>query len=141
MTEQEAIKEFKERLSIEDYKKYVPEYYEAMEIAVSALEGIRQYRDLGTVKELREMKESALSGLELANIWAALEKLKKYEAIGTEEELREVMEKQRAKKPILNKTMNIYFCPVCERRINHAHSMFCSGCGQAIDWNEGEQIY
>lgn len=38
MTEQEAINEFKERLAIPDYKKSIPKYYEAMEMAVKALE-------------------------------------------------------------------------------------------------------
>lgn len=38
MTEQEAINEFKERLAIPDYKESIPKYYEAMEMAVKALE-------------------------------------------------------------------------------------------------------
>lgn len=38
MTEQEAINEFKERLAIPDYKQSIPKYYEAMEMAVKALE-------------------------------------------------------------------------------------------------------
>ena len=38
MTEQEAIKIFKDRLELTDYRKQVPEYYEAMELAVKALE-------------------------------------------------------------------------------------------------------
>lgn len=58
-------------------------------LILNALEELQQYRALGTVEKLKIMKESALSGLELANIWAALEQLKKYEAIGTLEELRE----------------------------------------------------
>ena len=37
MTESEAIKQFKERIDIPDYKKQIPEYYEAMEIAINAL--------------------------------------------------------------------------------------------------------
>ncbi len=57
MTEQEAIKEFQERLAIEDYKKDIPEYYAAMEMAVSSLSEIQQYRALGTVEELREARE------------------------------------------------------------------------------------
>ncbi len=61
-----------------------------------------------------------------------------YAKLGSVKELREAMEKQRAKKPILNKTVNIYFCPICERRVNYAHSMFCSGCGQAIDWRKND---
>lgn len=38
MTYQEAIQQFKERLAIQDYKEQIPEYYEAMELAVKALE-------------------------------------------------------------------------------------------------------
>ncbi len=80
---------------------------------------IQRYRALGTVRQVEDF---------IAD-W------RKYRELGNLEELREAREKQMAKKPILNKTMNIYFCPVCERRVNHAHSMFCSGCGQAINWD------
>ena len=38
MTVQEAIREFKLRLAIPDYKKQIPEYYQAMDIAVQSLE-------------------------------------------------------------------------------------------------------
>ena len=38
MTADEAIKQFEERLQIPDYKTQIPEYYEAMELAVEALE-------------------------------------------------------------------------------------------------------
>ena len=38
MTDSEAIMKFKERLAIDDYKEQIPEYYEAMELAIKALE-------------------------------------------------------------------------------------------------------
>ena len=38
MTESEAIEQFKERLTITDYKEQIPEYYKAMELAIKALE-------------------------------------------------------------------------------------------------------
>lgn len=38
MTVQEAIKQFEERLKIQDYKEWISEYYEAMELAIKALE-------------------------------------------------------------------------------------------------------
>ena len=38
MTNSEAIVVFKERFAIPDYKKQIPDYYEAMELAVNALE-------------------------------------------------------------------------------------------------------
>lgn len=53
MTEQEAIKEFEERLAIADFKDDIPEYYEAMELAVKSLEEIQQYRAIGTPEECR----------------------------------------------------------------------------------------
>ena len=44
MTIKEAIEQFKERLAITDYRKQIPEYYEAIEMAVEALEKADKYR-------------------------------------------------------------------------------------------------
>ena len=38
MTTQKAIEQFKERLLITDYREQIPEYYEAIETAIEALE-------------------------------------------------------------------------------------------------------
>ena len=38
MTNKEAIEQLKERLAITDYRQQIPEYYEAIEMAVEALE-------------------------------------------------------------------------------------------------------
>lgn len=57
MTEQEAIKEFEERLAIADFKDDIPEYYEAMELAVKSLKEIQQYRAIGTPEECRAAME------------------------------------------------------------------------------------
>ena len=38
MTNKEAIEQLKERLAITDYRQQIPEYYEAIELAVEALE-------------------------------------------------------------------------------------------------------
>ena len=38
MDRKEAIAEFKERLAITDYKEHIPEYYEAIELAIEALQ-------------------------------------------------------------------------------------------------------
>ena len=85
MTEQEAIEQFKERLSIEEYRHQIPEYYEAMELAVKSLEEIRQYRAIGTVEELQkaekeedilkfyycDSEDSYLVGLRIGNFYYA----------------------------------------------------------------------
>ena len=44
MTIKEAIEQFKERLAIPDYRQQTPEYYEAIEMAVEALEKADKYR-------------------------------------------------------------------------------------------------
>ena len=51
MTDQEAIKEFEERLAIADYRDNIPKYYEAMELAVKDMKEIQQYRSIGTPEE------------------------------------------------------------------------------------------
>ena len=44
MTNKEAIEQFKERLAITDYRRQIPEYYEAIEMAVDALKNADKYR-------------------------------------------------------------------------------------------------
>ena len=44
MTNEEAIEQLKERLAITDYRQQIPEYYEAIEMAVEALEKADKYR-------------------------------------------------------------------------------------------------
>ena len=44
MTNKEAIEQLKERLAITDYRKQIPEYYEAIEMAVDALEKADKYK-------------------------------------------------------------------------------------------------
>ena len=44
MMNKEAIEQFKERLAITDYRQQIPEYYEAIEMAVEALEKADKYK-------------------------------------------------------------------------------------------------
>ena len=44
MTNKEAIEQFKKRLAITFYRKQIPEYYEAIEMAVDALKKADKYR-------------------------------------------------------------------------------------------------
>lgn len=57
MTEQEAIGQFQERLAIEEYRQQIPEYCEAMELAVKSLEEIQKYRAIGTPDVFRATVE------------------------------------------------------------------------------------
>lgn len=66
----------------------------------------------------------------------ALEEIQEYRAIGTANECREARERQKEKKPILNENVNIMFCPICERKVKRKFDLYCSGCGQKLDWSE-----
>ena len=68
----------------------------------------------------------------------ALEEAQQYRAIGTPEECRAAVEKQAEKKVLHNEKAKRYFCPICERKCNYMHSLYCSGCGQKLDWSDEE---
>ena len=80
MTIDEAIKQFEERLQIPDYKTKIPEYYEAMELAIKVFEEIQQYRELGTVEEIADCIKQSEEEFNM---------LIEYLHIGTIEELKE----------------------------------------------------
>ena len=82
---------------------------------------------------------------------SAMQELEKYKKFGTLEEVREAVEKQKAKKPILDKPLMILECPSCgnylQKVVDYEGStdgfiqMYCSNCGQKIDadWTEVEE--
>lgn len=61
-------------------------------------------------------------------------------------EIIKALEKQIPKEPIINQEYEKtgakeYICPVCKRTAWYSlrkHQKFCSECGQAFDWGEGE---
>ncbi len=147
MTDNEAIKEFEERLSIEGYKKYIPEYYAAMETAISALEEIQQYRALGTVEELRELVAKGKAYGQVA--WERNIAISQLEEIGCSlgekmDEAKEATEKQKVKKPFVQRTYEktLYKCPCCKKVFVEAYEnsqkgyipKYCEMCGQSIDF-------
>lgn len=93
------------------------------------LEELQQYRAIGAPEELQDMK---------SNYFEALSDWRQYRKIGTLEECRAAMEKQAEKKVLHNEKAKRYFCPICERKCNYMHSLYCSGCGQKLDWSDEE---
>lgn len=93
-------------------------------------------------KILSGTKQEVLSNIEMINlldtILVSLQKARKYIDIGTVEECREAIEKQAEKKVLYNEKAKRYFCPTCERKCNYMHSLYCSGCGQKLDWSDEE---
>ena len=82
MTENEAIELLNSFYEMD-------EMYAAAQVAIQALEEIQQCRAIGTVEELKSMKENgAFTGVELAQLAAMQMRLKEYSAIGTIEEFK-----------------------------------------------------
>ena len=58
--------------------------------------------------------------------------------VATEEDYKFLViavDKQKALEPKLNKESNVFFCPECERRAKKNYDLYCSGCGQKLDWS------
>ena len=133
MTEYEAIEELK------CYRAQSGTAYpEEIELAIKALEENQQYRAIGTVDELKQLKENgAFTGLELVQLASKLMKIKEYIAIGTPDECRAAVDKQNAKKvgePYINYYGNKKAeCLNCHCSVLHP-SNYCKFCGQKLDW-------
>lgn len=108
-----------------------------LKTAISAMQELKEYHKLGTLEEMKLLKATHLTGVELAQISCALKQLAEYEKIGTLEEVREAVEKQKRKKPCASN--RCYVCPHCglvtSLKIKHN---YCDACGQHIDWSEEE---
>ena len=145
MTPEEAIELLKGMQSpLEDYAelvgapafayghKYVYPYPQdyAIEEAIEVLKEIQQYREIGTVEQVRNQKH---------NLEMAYKIISDYEAIGTVEECREAVEKQKAKNPVKDKYHH-NCCPNCgwivsgEGGYGEEFCPHCENCGQAIRW-------
>lgn len=112
---------------------------EALDVAIQALEEVQQYRAIGTVEELQDMK---------SNYFEALSDWRQYRKIGTLEECRAAV-KQTAKKPIfshnLSDTLSVFHCE-CGNTIKVSHDIgimnnnnapnYCSKCGCRLDWGD-----
>ncbi|EOS49314.1 hypothetical protein C809_01910 [Lachnospiraceae bacterium MD335] len=141
MTENEAIEELKmfPVWNMDDQWLNTDDMEELIRFCTQAIEEVQQYREIGTVRELKELKECVFRGTEPASICIAMQHLKKYEAVGTIEECRAAVEKSpdiwggRYDKEG-NMIYDMYDCQNCGEsyetdgnRYNH-----CPNCGQAF---------
>lgn len=146
MTESEAQK-WLERFEWDDNE----ETSEALTTICEALQEVQEYKTIGTIEELKSMKENgAFTGVELAQLAAMQMRLKEYLAIGTIEEFKALKEKAEPKKVALRLCGDCQRgcvdcdryedrCPACngglyvESGKNHE---YCPNCGQKLDWSE-----
>ena len=147
MTENEIIK------MLEVEKAYMDSHAgrsqsEALAYAIEAVKEIQQYRAIGTVEELKSLKENgAFSGIELAQIASMQMKLKEYQSIGTIDEFKALKEKNEPYKP--QEYEDRYYACKCDNILLPKWRKYptelmpkteglphCMACGQKLDWSE-----
>lgn len=108
MTEKEAI----ERLKVHKGWGFSDGTMKALNMAIKALEEIQQYKAIDTVEECREAAEKQKS------------KKIEYEGSSTQDGFTHY---------------RMGKCPDCDRWYRNTDDIiYCSGCGQALDWSEEE---
>lgn len=149
MIEQEAIKELH---SIRPRGGIIPQKRaEAIDVAIKALEEIRQYREIGTPEKIKEELDRLRNDKECQGLYFTLEErqdlarqhkeLEKYRAIGKVDECRAAVEKQNAREPhpyIAFDGIERSGCPRCfeergKNEILYAGQKYCSVCGQRLE--------
>lgn len=98
---------------------------------------IKQYRELGTVEELKTGKRYMKLAKMHGTIGQVIDKCAEYEKIGTVEDLREAADNTRAEKPTFYATN--WYCPKCGNLVGNSEfcwtKEFCESCGKKIDFS------
>lgn len=138
----EDLKEImKQKLIITNYhgrgEKDAEEVAFDFDRAINALKENWEYKQLGTLEEMKMIKETHLTGAELAQISCMLKQLAEYEKIGTLEELKELVEPSKKEHPI--EVLGIlggkeYECRNCGNTVSYMDD-YCKWCGKAQDWS------
>lgn len=121
------------------------ETIEMCDMAISALKEVQQYREIGTVEEIKKAKACIKLLRRIKTLEGIMVECLEYERIGTLEECREAVEKQKPKKIII-RDWNPTKCPTCGHELStslgdgyYKHPTFLKRfpeCGQAIQWDE-----
>lgn len=116
---------------------------EKAETIIKGFEELEQYREIGTVREFKSCKRFG----SIEKILSSQIFLDQYQEIGTVEECRAAVEKQKAKKPIIeyeqmqdSVTEIEWKCPVCGTNYIELTPCgeWCRYCGQKLDWSDEE---
>ena len=120
MTEKEAIQALKLEggLEITGKAKRVADFFAGLDMAITALKKIQQYREIGTVEECRKAVEK--------------QKAKKPDIYTDTRNMVDLHGN------VYTEQANVYLCPTCESFIGYVGNNifhYCPVCGQAIDEN------
>lgn len=122
---------------------------EGLKYAISAMQELQEYKQLGTLVEVREAmqelklyKDAKLCLIPEDVFSKQCEEVDAYREIGTLEEVKDAMERQRAKKPNNvgaegYRYTKTYRCPTCGGNFSGTGiANYCYHCGQKLDWEE-----
>ena len=99
MKPEEALEILEEVKQLDDtLYAYSSVYMEALEVALSVLKEIQNYRKLGTLEELARAKKYIDLAKRHGTIGEMIDECAEYEEIGTVEECRKAVEKQKNRK-------------------------------------------
>ena len=145
MTENEAIRDL--QYLIEEYSAYPPETgvsatVGSLQYCISTLKEIQQYREIGTVEEIKSVKKYIELKRRCGTPSNTIDLCAEYVAIGTVEECREAVERRKPKRAVFDCMIGNwegrFNCPACGKVILRDYSdvenTFCERCGQAIRW-------
>ena len=123
----------------------VAEFFEGLDIAISAMQELQEYKEIGTVKGYKD----AIKAYD--NCYFEKQKLEKelsdYKELGNFTEVKKAVDKQNSKHPAYDGDgyapdgtfiWNEWVCPRCGARyeVNYDDYDYCPNCGQHIDWSE-----
>ena len=148
MIPEEAIEILEEVKELDDTMyAYNPAYMNSLDMAIESLKEIQQYREIGTVEEIKSVKKYIDLKKRCGTPANTIDLCAEYVAIGTVEECREAVEKQKPKRCNIVKDYfrTYYNCPKCNHNLRVEYnrgswmgkkSKNCDKCGQAIRWDE-----
>lgn len=131
----EFVQNLRHRVEILVYRGWaidglINDYTKSADTIEKLLEEVQQYREIGSVEELKFLVENI----------GSIKSLKEYHAIGTIEEFKSLKEKSVAKKIVVkrNEDITFFLCPQCNKlagnSIMRVESSHCSCCGQKLAW-------
>ena len=146
---QEAIEtlRFEGGIEITGNSRRVAEFFEGVDVAISALQELQEYKKIGTVKgykdAIKAYDDCYFEKQELEK------ELSDYKELGNFTEVKKAVDKQNMKMPdnlenvtdftgeLLFKTGN---CPECGFEDIYSHrTQYCPKCGQKILWKEADK--
>ena len=125
----------------------IAEFFEGIDVAISAMQELQEYKEIGTVKGYKD----AIKAYD--NCYFEKQKLEKelsdYKELGNFTEVKKAVDKQNSKHPSYDGDgyapdgtfiWNEWVCPRCGARyeVNYDDYDYCPNCGQHIDWSEEE---